>query len=114
VRTPHAAVIGEVASWSDEDGWGVLTTPEGLSVFCHFSQIDQAGYRSLAPGTAVYFDYEVPGQDGCDARVLTAARPALNAGPNPPLTAPSREPARGEPSAEVSGLTIIWDDNVEG
>ena len=110
MRTPHEAVIGMVDSWIDDDGWGVLRTPDGLSVFCHFSQVDLAGYGSLAPGTAVYFDYELPGQDGCDARVLTAARPAVASGQNPPLTAQHGEPLISESSAYRSGLTIVWDD----
>jgi CspA family cold shock protein len=75
VREPHETVTGTVDSWSYEEGWGVLRTPDGLSVFCHFSNIPGPGYRSLQPGTAVHFDYETPGQDGCEARVRTAARP---------------------------------------
>ena len=43
------AVVGTVESWSDEDGWGVLRTPAGLRVFCHFSHIAMPGYRSLVP-----------------------------------------------------------------
>jgi CspA family cold shock protein len=111
VRRGHDAVVGHVESWSDEDGWGVLRTPEGLSVVCHYSDVDLPGYRSLTPGTAVCFDYEEPGQDGCDARVLTAARPAA-AGENAPLTKPVGEPAE-ESTAYDSGLTFVWDDQAE-
>jgi CspA family cold shock protein len=75
VRTPYPPVTGTVRDWSDEEGWGVLLTPDGLTVFCHFSHVTGAGYRTLTPGSRVFFDYETPGQDGCDARVLTSARP---------------------------------------
>lgn len=90
----------------------MLRTPDGLSVFCHFSHVDLVGYRSLTPGTAVFFDYEEPGQDGCDARVLTAARPAVPSGGNTPLTSPPRVPAE-ESTAYKSGLSIAWDDEGE-
>ena len=75
MRTSHDPVIGSVAEWSDEEGWGVLLTPDGLRVLCHFSQVDGEGYRTLAVGSEVVFDYETPGQDGCDARVCSSARP---------------------------------------
>lgn len=75
-REPHDPVVGVVVEWRDEDGWGVLRTPDGLSVWCHFSQLDMEGYRTLAPGSAVAFEYETPGQDGYRARVRTNARPA--------------------------------------
>ena len=62
-------VRGTVKTWSDEEGWGVLTSPEVPGdVFAHFSSISGSGYRSLIPGGAVSFDYgnAVPGgQDGC-------------------------------------------------
>lgn len=112
MHTPHDAVVGHVESWSDEAGWGVLRTPDGRSVFCHFSHVDLAGYRSLTPGTAVYFDYEDPGQDGCEARVLTAARPAVASDENLPLTKPPSEPAE-ESRVYYSGLTLVWDDEAE-
>ena len=75
MRTPHAQVTGTVEKWNDEEGWGVLQTPDGLSVWCHYSQVQVAGHKSLASGTRVSFDYETPGQDGCDAHVLSEARP---------------------------------------
>lgn len=68
-------MVGTVEMWHDEDGWGVLRTPDGLAVWCHFSNLLMDGYRSLALGAHVEFDYEQPGQDGYPARVLTSARP---------------------------------------
>ncbi len=74
VRTPHAPVNGSVVEWRDEEGWGVLIAPDGTQVWCHFSQVQMDGYRSLRVGDTVTFDYETPGQDGYPARVLTVVR----------------------------------------
>jgi cold shock CspA family protein len=50
---PFPPVIGTVEVWHDEQGWGVLRTPDGLSVFCHFSNIEIEGYADLTEGTPV-------------------------------------------------------------
>jgi CspA family cold shock protein len=57
-----------VASWSAERSSRGTTTRAGI--WAHFSHIDAEGYRTLATGAAVSFDYEqVPGgQDGYDFR----------------------------------------------
>lgn len=107
-RTAHHAVVGKVEVWHDDEGWGVLRTPDQLSVFCHFSQVEGEGYRTLVHGTPVWFDYETPGQDGCDARVRTAAR-AGEADPDHPLG--SMLPVEEMPSAAYeSALTITYRD----
>lgn len=67
--------MGRVVVWHAEEGWGVLRTPDGLDVWCHFSQLEMEGYRSLEPGQRVSFDYETPGQDGYEGRVLTSVKP---------------------------------------
>jgi len=67
-------VHGTVETRYAEEGWGVLRTPDGLSVFCHFSHIEADGYRELHTGQKVTFDYRTPGQDGCDASVRTTVR----------------------------------------
>jgi cold shock protein len=64
-------VRGTVKSWNDDEGWGVLVSPDAPGeVWAHFGQIEAAGYRALMAGAAVTFDYErVPGgQDGYDFR----------------------------------------------
>jgi CspA family cold shock protein len=69
---------GTVKSWNDDEGWGVLVSPEAASeIWAHFSHIEADGYRTLATGAAVFFDYErVPGgQDGYEfpaTRILSA------------------------------------------
>ncbi|MFC0864108.1 cold-shock protein [Sphaerimonospora cavernae] len=58
---------GVVAAWYDEEGWGVLDSPEVPGeVFAHFSMISQLGrgYRSLSPGQHVHFTWEDRPQDG--------------------------------------------------
>jgi cold shock CspA family protein len=44
------------------------------TVFCHYSFVHIDGHQALTPGSRVRFDYETPGLDGCDVRVLTTAR----------------------------------------
>jgi CspA family cold shock protein len=62
--------FGTVKQWSDDEGWGVLISPEVPGeVWAHFSHIvddDESAYRLLNDGERVRFDYEQypPGQDG--------------------------------------------------
>jgi cold shock CspA family protein len=93
--TPFPPVVGTVETWHDGEGWGVLRTPDGLSVFCHFSNVEMDGPKALVAGTSVWFDYETPGQDGCDARVLTAARPGLADADRPLGSLASAQPLSG-------------------
>jgi CspA family cold shock protein len=62
-------VRGTVESWNDDEGCGVLVSPDAPGGVCaHFSHIEAEGYRTLATGADVSFDYEcVPGgQDAYD------------------------------------------------
>jgi CspA family cold shock protein len=67
--SPKTEVTGTVRAWYSEEGWGVLVSPdlEGTA-FAHFSAVDMPGYRDLQEGQPVQFQYETPGQDGCDHR----------------------------------------------
>jgi cold shock protein len=70
-------VQGTVKSWHDEEGWGVLVSPDAPGeIWAHFSHIAAEGYRTLVAGAAVCFDYErVPGgQDGYDLRATRILR----------------------------------------
>ena len=66
-----------------EKGWGAISTdqtPGGRDVWVHFSVIDASGYRGLAAGDIVEFDFEAAEQDSFDfrstrARWLAAAPP---------------------------------------
>ena len=66
-------VIATVRWWRDEDGWGVLDSPETPGgCFAHYSNIEMSGYRKLEPGAKVQLDWEAPGfkQDGYDYRAV--------------------------------------------
>ena len=70
-------VEGTVKRWDDDEGWGVLTSPEVPGeVFAHFSRIEADGYRSLHDGERVRFDWEdsPSGQDGCYYRATRVVR----------------------------------------
>jgi CspA family cold shock protein len=64
-------VDGSVILWNEEEGWGVLVSPDvDGTVWSHFSAIDTKAYASLTAGQAVTFTYETPGQDGHAHRAL--------------------------------------------
>lgn len=70
-RETGGPVEGTTRSWSDDEGWGVLASPDvDGEVWAHFSNIDAVGYRSLKPGEAVQFTDETPCQDGYPHRAL--------------------------------------------
>ena len=54
-----AVAVGTVKWWSDEKGYGAIAidTLTPSDVWCHFSQIDDEGYRQLTPGERVEVDY---------------------------------------------------------
>ncbi len=47
---------GTVKWFSNLKGYGFLGRPNGNDVFCHYSSIQQDGYRSLKEGEAVEYD----------------------------------------------------------
>jgi CspA family cold shock protein len=67
----QVVVKGRVESWSDEEGFGVLSSP-GVrgEVWAHFSQIRAEGFHRLVAGEPVEFEYETPGQDGFPHRAV--------------------------------------------
>lgn len=93
---------GVVRSWSDDDGWGVVDSPDVPGgCWTHFSAVAGSGLASLAPGQRVNLEWETPGQDGFDFR-------AVRVWPE------GSEPVADEPtpasSAYQSTLTITVDD----
>jgi CspA family cold shock protein len=56
-------VRGTVKTWHDEEGWGVLVSPDVPGeVFALFVDVEGEGYRELHEGAQVDFDYkELPG-----------------------------------------------------
>ncbi|MBE2319400.1 cold shock domain-containing protein [Solirubrobacter sp. CPCC 204708] len=67
-----------VKSWSDEEGWGVLASPEiEQDIWVHFSAIDGPGFRGLTAGEPVTCDVEDlggPVQDGYRFRATRVVR----------------------------------------
>ncbi len=57
---------GTVKWFSNEKGYGFITSEDGKDVFVHFSQIQSEGFKSLNEGTKVSFDI-VDGQKGPQA-----------------------------------------------
>ncbi|MGA5325918.1 cold-shock protein [Streptomyces griseoincarnatus] len=67
-------VTATVREWSDEEGWGVLDSPETPGgCFAHFSDIQTTGFRTLSPGQQVELTWEAPGfkQVGYDYRAVS-------------------------------------------
>ena len=70
-------VDGTVKSWDEDEGWGVLTSPDVPGeLFAHFSQIEGDGYRALRAGERVRFEAEgfPGGQDGYFFRARQISR----------------------------------------
>lgn len=78
-RVPRR-VIATVREWRDEEGWGVLDSPETPGgCFGHYADIQSPGFRTLSPGRQVELEWEAPGfqQDGYDYRAVSIVpRPA--------------------------------------
>jgi CspA family cold shock protein len=63
---PVVLIAAVVREWSDEQGWGVLDSPETPGgCWTHFSHIRSEGYRSLTAGQRVWIGVEhAVDQDG--------------------------------------------------
>ncbi|MYV69143.1 cold shock domain-containing protein [Streptomyces sp. SID2131] len=67
-------VITVVREWRDEEGWGVLDSPETPGgCWGHYTSIEKEGFRTLSAGQRVELVWEAPGfrQDGYDYRALS-------------------------------------------
>ncbi len=58
---------GKVKFFSDEKGYGFITSDSGEDLFVHHSNIDGSGFKSLSEGQAVEFEVG-PGRKGQEAR----------------------------------------------
>lgn len=62
---------GVVRFWLDEEGWGVVDSPETPGgCWAHFSSVQAAGYRGLAAGQDVHVEWERGDQDGYAFRAV--------------------------------------------
>jgi len=57
---------GTVKWFSDQKGYGFITTEEGSDVFVHHNEIQGEGYKTLNEGQAVEFEIQ-NGQKGDQA-----------------------------------------------
>ncbi len=54
-----------VREWHDDEGWGVLDSPETPGgCWAHFSAIEATGFRSLNAGETVRIEWSQAEQDG--------------------------------------------------
>ncbi len=42
--------------FNDRKGFGFAETPDGKSVFCHYSDVEATGYKSLKEDDVIVFD----------------------------------------------------------
>lgn len=97
------AVIGRVRVWHEDEGWGVVDSPETPGgCWAHFSHAAVAGYAAFAAGDEVHLEWEAPGQDGWPFRAVrlwpVGAEPV------------ERSPSRDAGGAYHSTLTLSFDD----
>lgn len=64
-----------VREWRDDEGWGVLESPETPGgCWAHFSAIEMTGFRSLNVGESVQLEWEQAEQDGYDFLAVRVVR----------------------------------------
>lgn len=71
---------GSVKWFNNAKGFGFLGRDDGPDVFCHYSSIQQEGYKALSEGDAVTFDI-VQGEKGPQAETVIVSSPALQSPP---------------------------------
>ena len=65
------AVDAVVREWRDEEGWGVVDSPQTPGgCWVHFSAIATAGYRTAHAGQDVQLEWEPADQDGFAYRAV--------------------------------------------
>lgn len=99
-------VTGTVVRWNDEEGWGVLSSPEVPGeVWAHFSAVEAppGRYRALDAGEAVRFTWERAMQDGFAYR-------AVSVRPEGTTADPGTGEAEEDSAAYRSVLEITFDD----
>jgi cold shock protein len=96
-------VNGVFRFWHDDQGWGVIDSPDTPGgCFAHYHSVLAPGYRRLGPGQSVSLDYEAVEQDGYSFRAIEV----WPAGQDPHRT----ESEASASDACRSSLTITFDD----
>lgn len=71
VHDQVVTTVGKVRQWLDEEGWGVIDSPDTAGgCWAHFSSVAVPGYKSLDPGRSVALEWEVVKQDGFSYRAV--------------------------------------------
>lgn len=98
------ATSGIVRTWFNEEGWGVIDSPETPGgCWAHYSAVAVAVYRSLVAGQRVHLDWEpVDDQDGYRYRAVRAWPVGVE-----PVMTPPQSPS----GAYRSTLTVTFDRN---
>jgi cold shock protein len=65
------AVTGAIREWHDDEGWGVIDSPETPGgCWAGFMLAAVPGFASFTAGQAVSLEWESPGQDGWPYRAV--------------------------------------------
>lgn len=92
-----------VRTWQPDEGWGVIDSPDTPGgCWAHFSSVLVPGYRALAAGQSVTFEYESAEQDGYHFRAIEV----WPAGQSPDR---SRHEITGPSDAYRSSLTVAFE-----
>jgi CspA family cold shock protein len=70
-NTVSGSAIGVVREWSDDEGWGVIDSPETPGgCWAHFTHLAMPGFHTLRPGQSVELTWEPAGQHGYEFRAM--------------------------------------------
>ena len=98
------STVGTVRFWLDNDGYGVIDSPDTPGgCWAHFSAVKAAGYKTLAPGQQVGLEWEPAAQDGYAYR-------AVRTWPVDQLPVDEDLAWQDSGRAHSSRLTIVTDD----
>lgn len=96
------AVQAVVRDWRDQDGWGVVDSPETPGgCWAHFSHLATDGYRTAHAGDVVMLEWEFAYQDGFNYRAVRLW---------PLGEGPTTQKTTDYGSAFQSRLTFTFDD----
>ena len=97
---------GEVRVWHDEEGWGVIDSPETPGgCWAFYSTVAIAGFQKLSDNQLVEMEWESAQQDGFDYRTLRVWPRGEE-----PYDSPPPAPVSEGDTAYRSTLTIYFDD----
>lgn len=103
---------GVVRLWSNEDGWGVIDSPETPGgCWTHASVV--AGLTRLRPGAPVLLEAEEGAQDGFDFRAIQVWPSATPVRVFPAAELVTSDPTAGMVRRRAFELPMLWAGQVE-